>query len=145
MRLRWLILKQNCNFFPDFLVDNENLEIRLLCHQRNLFWKLNTNRNSISLTGSGIRHRIARQTSQTLTQYSQCNRNAMTYVEGCMNSKWDLSCKMQSHSCYYMVTCRNQQPRNTVWSCTEVHLTTDYPVCCDLICPSKWIKFKNEI
>jgi len=135
VRLQVTSSERKLQCFPGFLVNNKNLEIALLCQQGNMFLRLNTNRYFISLTGSGERRRIARQTPP-VTSYAQCSKNVLTYIASCMNKKWDLSCKMQTNSGYYFVTCKNQHPLTPSWVCTKVHLTTHFPVCCDLICPS---------
>ena len=108
-------------------VDKKNMETKLICQR-------NTNRNFI-FTGPMTRHRIART---IVRKYTPCkNTDTLEYIAKCMDAKWDLSCKMQSHNCYYMVTCKNQKPKKSSWKCTKLHLRNSFPVCCNLICPLK--------
>lgn len=84
--------------------------------------------------------KVERQKRQTGTavvrNFIQCTAQSTTNVViNCPLAKWNLSCKMRSHACYYYITCTNMQPRQEQWLCSQVHLANRYPVCCDLTCP----------
>ena len=73
-----------------------------------------------------------------VTKFKSClsmtEKNEMSHVEDCMeDSHWDISCKMESSSCFYFVTCEKTETRYD-WTCKEVHSSSANPSCCDYVC-----------
>lgn len=78
---------------------------------------------------------IVRQRRNTLANFVVCDRfNALAKIKDCMDSYWDLSCKIISGSRYYRVKC-TKRPRRIDWYCIQTHMTFSYPQCCNFICP----------
>lgn len=85
--------------------------------------------------------------NNAITKFKSCLRaekkDMFTYVKegncsGLNSEAWDIRCKMISSSCYYLVTCK-KMPQVLYWNCTDTHVQTGNPFCCDPICPGQII------
>ncbi|XP_068696557.1 uncharacterized protein [Montipora foliosa] len=79
-----------------------------------------------------IRHVIK---PRIMRNFTMCNhQRILAAVAECMAADWDLSCRVNSGSFYFYISCNHAKVR-IHWECEEFHITFATPACCNFICP----------